>query len=225
MTHLIEREEWTDSAGVKGLAYFCGVLDHRLETPAQARERVKDNAEAFLENHIGPLWPKSLRSGGKGGIRMELLANPGRGEVRGPARLGAQYFRANTRGSELYVLTPKGSVENRLAAGQSGIDNLYLAGDWTKNGVDGGCVEAAMASGVHAAGRSRASQKSWSARATPGWPRGGRAGPACRRRLPAASPTGRGRSTRASAAAVRARRQTDKPMPAGRRNLRLEEAQ
>ncbi len=150
MTHLIEREEWTDSAGVKGLAYFCGVLDHRLETPAQARERVKDNAEAFLENHIGPLWPKSLRSGGKG-MEWNFLANPGRGEVRGPARLGAQYFRANTRGSELYVLTPKGSVENRLAAGQSGIDNLYLAGDWTKNGVDGGCVEAAMASGVHAA--------------------------------------------------------------------------
>jgi uncharacterized protein with NAD-binding domain and iron-sulfur cluster len=150
MTHLLEREEWPESAGVKGLAYFCGVLDHRQETPAEALERVKDNAEDFLDNHIGPLWPKVLKSGGKG-MEWNFLANPGKNEMPGPGRLNAQYFRANTRGSELYVLTPKGTVKDRLAADQSGITNLFLAGDWTSNGIDGGCVEAAMASGVQAA--------------------------------------------------------------------------
>jgi uncharacterized protein with NAD-binding domain and iron-sulfur cluster len=150
MTQLRDREQWPPSAGVNGLAYFCGVLDHREETPAQARERVKANAEQFLLNHIGPLWPKSVRRGGKA-IDWNFLANPGQGEVPGPARLAAQYFRANTRGSELYVLTPKGTVKDRLRADESGVDNLYLAGDWTRNGIDGGCVEAAVASGVQAA--------------------------------------------------------------------------
>jgi predicted NAD/FAD-dependent oxidoreductase len=69
----------------------------------------------------------------------------------GSARLGAQYFRANTIGSERYVLTTAGSVADRLGADESGVQNLVMAGDWTSNGVDGGCVEAAMTSGMQAA--------------------------------------------------------------------------
>ena len=71
--------------------------------------------------------------------------------VVGSARLGLQYFRANTLGSERYVLTPAGTVADRLPAGGSGVANLVLAGDWTSNGIDGGCVEAAVTSGLQAA--------------------------------------------------------------------------
>jgi uncharacterized protein with NAD-binding domain and iron-sulfur cluster len=44
-----------------------------------------------------------------------------------------------------------GSVGYRLAADESGFDNLVLAGDWTRNGTDGGSVEAAVTAGMQAA--------------------------------------------------------------------------
>jgi uncharacterized protein with NAD-binding domain and iron-sulfur cluster len=47
-------------------------------------------------------------------------------------------------------MTRAGSVRHRLAADNSGFHNLKLAGDWTKNGIDGGSVEAAVTSGMQA---------------------------------------------------------------------------
>jgi len=69
----------------------------------------------------------------------------------GPARFEAQYWRANVSDWERYVLTPAGSVEHRLPSDDSGFENLVLAGDWTRTGIDGGCVEAAVISGLDAA--------------------------------------------------------------------------
>jgi hypothetical protein len=66
-------------------------------------------------------------------------------------RLDDQYYRANIAGTELYVLTPAGTVGDRIPSDESGFDNLVLAGDWTKNGIDGGCVESAATSGRLAA--------------------------------------------------------------------------
>jgi uncharacterized protein with NAD-binding domain and iron-sulfur cluster len=150
MTHLVGREAWLPGEGVDGLGYFCGVLsDVQGETPAQAEERVKAAAKAFLEQDATTLWP-----GAKGTVPGEpfdwsVLADNAQGV--GADRLDAQYFRANTIGGARYVLTPAGSVAHRLAAGESGVQNLVLAGDWTSNGIDGGCVEAAMTSGMQAA--------------------------------------------------------------------------
>ncbi len=42
-------------------------------------------------------------------------------------------------------------MDKRLRAGESGFCNLYLAGDWTRNGICGGSVEAAVTSGRMAA--------------------------------------------------------------------------
>ena len=44
-----------------------------------------------------------------------------------------------------------GSVKDRLWPNESGFENLFLAGDWTRNGIDGGSVEAAVTSGMLAA--------------------------------------------------------------------------
>ena len=49
------------------------------------------------------------------------------------------------------MTTPAGSVDSRLEPGESGFENLVLAGDWTHSGIDGGCVEAAVISGERAA--------------------------------------------------------------------------
>ena len=48
--------------------------------------------------------------------------------------------------SRCRAAAPSGS-----AADQSGVDNLVLAGDWTRCGLDAGCIEAAVMSGIEAA--------------------------------------------------------------------------
>jgi uncharacterized protein with NAD-binding domain and iron-sulfur cluster len=158
MSHLLPREAWKAEDGVRSIGYFCGVLPEEGGEPSEepshqeaneAKDQVKANAIAFLEHDVGTLWPRAVAGAPTAPLRWELLAD--RAERRGPGRLEAQYWRANTSLTERYVLTPAGSVEHRLASDDSGFDNLVLAGDWTKNGIDGGCVEAAATSGMQAA--------------------------------------------------------------------------
>ena len=63
-------------------------------------------------------------------------------------RFDSQYWRANFTPSERYVLTPAKLVKFRLRTDESGYDNLFLTGDWIKNGLDAGCVESAVMSGM-----------------------------------------------------------------------------
>jgi len=59
--------------------------------------------------------------------------------------------RANVSPSDHYVLSPPGNRLTRLHAGESGVENLFLAGDWTRNGLDAGAFEAAAMSGLQCA--------------------------------------------------------------------------
>ena len=148
MSHLIPRESWAPDDNVKTIAYLCGVLEEvEDETPAEATERVKRNAIDFIENDMATLWPQARRPDGS--FDWSVLVDSGGGS--GAERFDAQYWRANVTPSERYVLTPAGSVKHRLPSGESGFENLALAGDWTRNGIDGGCVEAAVISGIEAA--------------------------------------------------------------------------
>jgi uncharacterized protein with NAD-binding domain and iron-sulfur cluster len=49
------------------------------------------------------------------------------------------------------VLSPPSPVNVRLAADESGISNLLLAGDWLRTGVDVGAFECAVMSGMQCA--------------------------------------------------------------------------
>ena len=65
-----------------------------------------------------------------------------------------------SRGSRVqWMMRAPGSDAYRLRTDESGYDNLVLAGDWTDNGLNAGCIEAAVLSGLQAAnallGRSR----------------------------------------------------------------------
>jgi uncharacterized protein with NAD-binding domain and iron-sulfur cluster len=148
MTHLIPNESWPPGASVRSIAYFCGVLDDRPgESADDARRRVRANAVEFLNRDSEVLWPAASKRAGA--FDWGVLADPT--GARGERRLESQYWRANVSDWERYVLTPAGSVNERLPSNDSGFDNLVLAGDWTKNGIDGGCVEAAVTSGMQAA--------------------------------------------------------------------------
>jgi uncharacterized protein with NAD-binding domain and iron-sulfur cluster len=75
----------------------------------------------------------------------------GAGEREGEDRFDSQFWRANVDPSERYVLSLPGSDKYRLRSDESGYDNLVLAGDWINCGLNAGCLEAAVMSGLQAA--------------------------------------------------------------------------
>jgi uncharacterized protein with NAD-binding domain and iron-sulfur cluster len=139
MAHVLAKEGWTDADGVKDLAYFCGVLPANGGPPLSVRERV-EGALTFIAPQV---------HGRASGIfsDWDLLF----GTSAGADRAAEQYYRQNRAPAELYVTTHAGTPRFRLWPDESGLANLVLAGDWTRNGIDGGCMEAAVASGFLAA--------------------------------------------------------------------------
>jgi len=156
MSHLIDRESWSAGDRVKNIAYFCAALAtppraplENTDYPVEQREAVKATALEFLTTSIRPLWPKATDPVNPHGLDWNRLVDP---DTRpGPARFDAQYWRANVNPSDRYVLSAKGTTQYRLRADESGFGNVFLAGDWTNNGVNLGCVEAAAVSGLQAA--------------------------------------------------------------------------
>ena len=145
MSHLLKMEDHAPADG--SILYVCGVLkDIDGETRAEAERRVRANVLSHVETDLGRVATRAAEPGGN--IWSTLFDPENRA---GAARLEAQYWRANTAGWERYAITPAGSVGWRLAAHESGFGNLALAGDWTKNGINGGCIEAAVTSGLQAA--------------------------------------------------------------------------
>jgi len=154
MSQLIPRENFPSGA-VKHIAYFYGVLQDQDRIPAPGPDadfaegegiRVRDGAIAFLEQFMAVLWPEAFD---QNGFRWDLLVGPDPGNGRHPFE--SQYWRANVNPSDRYVLSQRGSPQHRLAADESGFENLYLAGDWVRTGLDAGCAEAATMAGMQAA--------------------------------------------------------------------------
>jgi uncharacterized protein with NAD-binding domain and iron-sulfur cluster len=149
MSHLIPAERWPP--GTVGLiAYFCGVMPDSGPEPAWFSDPSfpkRKTAEAFtsmldhLSNHMRYMWEP---------LDWSMLHDPS--GATGAERLKAQYWVANIDPGERYVLSVPGSLEHRLPKPglDSGFRNLYLAGDWTRNGINAGCVEAAVMSGLQA---------------------------------------------------------------------------
>lgn len=151
LSHLLKREAWHPDDGVGHIAYLCGAMGPARDTHlahAPAQERVRAMSAAWLRDHARWLFPGAADAT-TGGLAWDALYDAD--ERTGEARLDAQYLRANTEGSERYVLFVAGSTRHRLPADDSGFDNLSLAGDWTRTGLDAGCVEAATMSGLQAA--------------------------------------------------------------------------
>lgn len=155
LPHLVDVEDWTGTARPSTIAYFCSVLaTPGLEdgVPDVDRERraVQARAKAFLDGDVATLWPDAVENGK---FRWSLLCDgsPATSATPGEERFDTQYWRANIDPSDLYVQSLPGTDKFRLQPGGTGFTNLTVAGDWTDNGLNAGCVEAATRSGQLAA--------------------------------------------------------------------------
>jgi uncharacterized protein with NAD-binding domain and iron-sulfur cluster len=161
MQQLIEVECWPAEERPEAIAYFCGSLqapdppegDWRAYV-AEQRAGVRANAIELLDERLTHLLPNASA---EGSFRWELLC--GRDGHNGASAIDTQFYLANVDPSDRYVQCVPGSDAHRLRSEESGYDNLVLAGDWTDNGLNAGCIEAATISGLQAAnavlGRSR----------------------------------------------------------------------
>ena len=138
MSELIGREAYPPSSNIRSISYFCGPMEGGIppqsetDAPKQALEIVKQISDKWLSSDSKTWWPKNV--------------DPATGEFDWNSVVDT-YHRANIDPSERYVLSVSGSTSSRLTGYESGFSNLYLAGDWTVNGLNAGCVEAATMSG------------------------------------------------------------------------------
>ena len=112
----------------------------------ECRGKVLADAVAYLDNHVGLYLPGAVT---EQGFAWQLLV--GVNGHRGAAALETQHVSVNIDPSDRYVQSVPGSDRYRLRSDESGYDNLVLAGDWTDSGMNAGCIEAAVMSGLQAA--------------------------------------------------------------------------
>jgi uncharacterized protein with NAD-binding domain and iron-sulfur cluster len=151
MRQTLDAEAWPPGGAPRSVQYFCGTMalaDEPPQTdtgfPARARALAKEHAVGLLRDRVKALWTAADT-----GFPWQWLVDPLGAE--GQSRLDRQYWRANVDPSERYVLSVAGSAASRLTADGSGLDNLFLVGDWLRTGIDAGCVEAAVMGGMQAA--------------------------------------------------------------------------
>ena len=145
MSQLIPVEDQPASENVQSIAYFCGAMPDTA-TQADADALANANSLSMLVNDMPRLW-KNLRTA-DGKINWNHFVDPN--NQLGAERWTSQYVRANWTGTERYTLSTAGSTKYRLKPDQSGYANLYLAGDWTDNHFNSGCIEASTMSGMQA---------------------------------------------------------------------------
>jgi uncharacterized protein with NAD-binding domain and iron-sulfur cluster len=154
MSDVIPHENWAEGE-VKSIAYLTGPMvgpanvppQSDKQFPAQAALAVNKVVLDFIDNKGHVFFPNAYDENGQ--FRWELLAAPD--NITGADRLKYQFQRANIDPSERYVQSVVNSSQYRIKGydpAEVGFAGLYLAGDWTNNIINMGCVEAATISGM-----------------------------------------------------------------------------
>lgn len=153
MPQTLWAEDWPERDRPQTVAYFCGALQAEwptAEDPAdyvdRRRQEVMTAAVSYLDQHVGLYLPGAVT---ERGFSWNLLC--GADGRHGAAALRTQHVSVNIDPSDRYVQSVPGSDKFRLRPDESGYDNLVLAGDWTDTGMNAGCIEAAVISGLQAA--------------------------------------------------------------------------
>jgi uncharacterized protein with NAD-binding domain and iron-sulfur cluster len=153
MPQTLWSEDWPDDGRPGTVAYFCGTLNATWPTkevgPDYARryeQRVREDAADYVDRNLKQYFPGAVD---EQGFKWHLLS--GVNGERGLAALATQHVSVNVDPSDRYVQSVPGTERYRLRPDESGYDNLVLAGDWTDSGMNAGCIEAAVLSGLQAA--------------------------------------------------------------------------
>ncbi len=156
MSHLSKQEEWLASDEMKHIAYFCGPMKIKGHPkppqahsyPYEQNQEVRDTSIAWLKEYGQYLWPTTLPDHQRKGFDWDCLVDLA--HLQGEDRINSQYYHANVEPSDRYVLATPGTTSLRLDPENSYFRNLYLAGDWTMTGLNCGCVESTVMSGLRA---------------------------------------------------------------------------
>jgi uncharacterized protein with NAD-binding domain and iron-sulfur cluster len=153
MPQTLWAEDWPHNDRPGTVAYFCGALETAWPTTLGHDDYVRDcerrvwaDAVRYLDHHVGLYLPNAVA---ENGFAWHLLS--GANGQRGSSALATQHVSVNIDPSDRYVQSVPGSDQYRLRPDESGYDNLVLAGDWTDCGMNAGCIEAAVMSGLQAA--------------------------------------------------------------------------
>lgn len=145
VSDLLVRAEWGADDRPWSAAVFTGLLPG--PTVRQTDAEALEDAAPWLNQDLSRIWP-NMRARDGGFLYAALHDPDGR---TGQDRLGWQFCWTGANGSARQVLSIPGSLDKRLAPDASGFGNLYLAGDWTRNGINAGSAESAAVSGFLAA--------------------------------------------------------------------------
>jgi uncharacterized protein with NAD-binding domain and iron-sulfur cluster len=136
------------------LHYLCGPFatalykepSSRQGVPAAAAAQVKTIVKEWLVHSSNVAWPNASN-----GIQFQwnILNDPQ--ERNGPDRLDAQYWRANINPGDCCVGSPAGTTLDRLFPDDTGLDNLFVAGEASRTGCNTSSIEGAIMSGMAAA--------------------------------------------------------------------------
>jgi len=125
----------------RSVAYFCGVLsDEHLGDSDLSGPDVQRTLQRLLQHDLRELWPAAYKrdAEGKRTTPADLI-------------VGESHSHANIAGSDRYSLSLPGTIADRISPLARFVENMTVAGDWTACGLDAGCVEAAVMSGMLAA--------------------------------------------------------------------------
>jgi len=154
MSQVLRFESWPPAAAPASLHYLTGTLSTTLyrepstnyDVPAQATSQLRAAAVDWLSHSAQAIWPNAC-DGHR--FRYEFLVDPANGS--GVARFDAQFLRANIDPTECCVGSAAGTTQYRLLPHESGFDNLFLAGEATRQGFNTTTIEGAVMSGMAAA--------------------------------------------------------------------------
>jgi uncharacterized protein with NAD-binding domain and iron-sulfur cluster len=155
MSQTLCREDWTGSECPGNVTYLCGIWRDRPDEASRTsdaaiaaaeHERAWGAVREWLETNSGTFWPRAVTEAKPHELNWDLLVAPT--GVAGADRLRHQFCKVNIEPTDRYVLSVAGTTQYRLAVKQSGCRNLYLVGDWVRNGVNFGCIESAVVSAL-----------------------------------------------------------------------------
>jgi uncharacterized protein with NAD-binding domain and iron-sulfur cluster len=174
MSQVNAREAWPAGLAPGQVSYFCGTqigpdvapppgksdfdLQMAADAKAAALAYLRSNMTTLLPftsdgtrpdpapngTPMGADWPR-----GAGAFDWGVLVDPK--NRSGEARFEAQYCRSNSGPSERCTIAQPGSIKHRIAAGDTGFEDLFIAGDWIENGIYLASMEGAFQSGILAA--------------------------------------------------------------------------